>query len=95
MVVQLVRIPILVSVYVTFMVPTGTALLIFCLLFHHRMVTYDLIFIATGLEDFSPASIQWHGTTTGHYSLSRETRCPSIWSHCSACGKLPLVTDVS
>ena len=52
-VVQLVRTPILVPVYSTSMVPTGTALLNVSLLVHHRMVTHDLIFIATGLENFS------------------------------------------
>ena len=97
-VVQLVRTPILVSVYSRSMAPTWTALLKFSLLVHHRMITHDLIFIATGLEDFSPAWIQWHGTnvnsTTGH-SLYRcpntwTPRCPSIWSHCTACGNCML-----
>ena len=74
-----VRTPILVSVYSISMVPTGTPLLKFFLLVHHRMVTYDLIFIATDLEDFSPASIQWHGTnvnsTTGLHDRSMGCLC--------------------
>ena len=83
-IVQLVRTPILVSVYSTSMVPTGTTLLKFSLLVHYRMVTHDLIFIATGLEDFSSAGIQWHGTNV---KFNRRTLVSlDIWSHCTACG---------